>query len=109
MAVRIDERTVFEPDAMVRCGEPLDPDATLVTDPMVVVEVLSPSTQGNDSNIKLDRYFRLPTVQHYLIFRTTSPTVIHHYRTPDGIAVQIVQPGPLRLDPPGITLQLGTA
>ena len=109
MAVRIDETTVFEPDAMVRCGEPLDPDATVVVDPVIVVEVLSPSTEGNDSNLKLDRYFRLPTLQHYLIFRTTSPTVIHHVRTSAGIAVRIVQPGPLRLDPPGITLQLGTA
>ena len=30
-------------------------------------------------------------------------------RVADGILTQIVQPGPLRLDPPGITLELGSA
>jgi len=109
MAVRIDDRFVFEPDATLRCGEPLDGNATFMTDPVVVVEVLSPSTQTTDSNLKLEHYFRLPSVHHYLIVRTTHPAVIHYYRTPDGPVPEIVQPGPLRLDPPGITLQLGEA
>jgi Uma2 family endonuclease len=106
MAVGVDEETVFEPDAMVRCGPPLDGEATLVTDPVIVVEVLSPSTRATDSNLKLEQYFRLPSVHHYLIVRTTSAAVIHHRRTADGIAVQIVLPGTLRLDPPGILLRL---
>ena len=33
MAVRVDDVTVFEPDALVRCGSPLDDEAVIVTDP----------------------------------------------------------------------------
>lgn len=49
MAVRVDKGTVFEPDAQVYCGPRLDPSALLVENPMIVVEVLSPSTGRNDA------------------------------------------------------------
>jgi Uma2 family endonuclease len=104
MALRIDEATVFEPDAMVRCGEPVGTEVTELSDPVIVVEVLSPSTSSTDSNLKLDMYFRLPSVQHYLIVRTTSPAVLYYRRTAGGVAGEIVGPGELVLDPPGITL-----
>jgi Uma2 family endonuclease len=58
----------FEPDAVLRCGEKLSGDAVAVPDPLVLVEVLSPSTCGDDLTRKLVEYFRIPTVQHYLIF-----------------------------------------
>jgi len=109
MAVKLPDDTVFEPDAMVRCGQPIDRNAVAVTDPVIVVEVLSPSTWGIDTTVKLERYFQILSVQHYLIARTDSPVVVHHRRTADGIATRIVQPGPLRLDPPGLTLELGNA
>ena len=46
--VRIDDRTVYEPDTLVRCGPPLPGDAIEATDPVVVVEVVSPSSRGID-------------------------------------------------------------
>ncbi len=62
MSVRIDDDTVYEPDVLVRCGKRLDPNATEVTDPIVVVEVRSPSTGGRDAGAKLEDYFRLPSI-----------------------------------------------
>jgi Uma2 family endonuclease len=106
MAVRVDDQTAFEPDALVRCGPPLNPDATLVVDPVIVAEVLSPSSRTADTSVKLTRYFAIPTVSHYLILNTDHAGAVHHRRTLDGIATQIVPPGPLRLDPPGITVML---
>ncbi len=44
MAVRVDDSNVFEPDASVRCGPRLVGDVTLILDPVIVVEVASPST-----------------------------------------------------------------
>ena len=38
---------VTYPDVLVRCG-PIDEDATEVGDPLLIVEVLSPSTRGED-------------------------------------------------------------
>jgi hypothetical protein len=43
-----------------------------------VVEVLSPSTRYIEASAKLAGYFRLPSVQHYLIVDPDRPTVMHH-------------------------------
>ncbi len=107
MAVRIDDGTVYEPDAAVRCGQPLDDDAVLYDDPIIVVEIQSPSTSNVDANNKLANYFRLPSVQHYLILRAKQPMVIHHQRHAGGtIQTRILASGELRLDPPGIVLDV---
>ena len=44
MAVRVDDATVHQPDASLRCGGPLDDDTVEFSDPVVLAEVLSPST-----------------------------------------------------------------
>ena len=45
MAVEVDETTIYEPDALVRCGAPLPPERSSCSDPIIVVEVVSPSSQ----------------------------------------------------------------
>jgi len=105
MAVEIDEHTVYQPDALVRCGMPLPPDAIKLHDPVIIVEVLSPSTRARDAGAKLEDYFRLPSLRHYLIVKTENRTIIHHARGAGGdILTRIVREGPISLDPPGITL-----
>jgi Uma2 family endonuclease len=105
MAVRVDADTVFEPDALVRCGAPLDDNAIEVVDPMIVVEVVSPSSSSRDAGTKLEGYFRLPSVRHYLIVTIRNRAVIHHQRDEaGGITTRIIRDGPIRLDPPGIEL-----
>jgi len=108
MSVRVDDRTVFEPDALVRCGPSLSDDAIQVTDPVIVVEVLSPSTGGIDTGLKLEGYFRMPSVRHYLVVNTVRRVVLHHRRDDGGaISLRIVHEGVLELDPPGLTVDLG--
>ena len=41
-AVRIDARNSYQPDLLIYCGEPVSGDATVIPEPIVVVEVLSP-------------------------------------------------------------------
>jgi len=105
MAIAVDEATVYEPDAMLRCGPPLPPDAVKVTDPLVIVEVLSPSSRSRDAGAKLEDYFRLPSLRHYLIAKTENRTLIHHRRDDDdAISTRIIRNGEVTLDPPGIAL-----
>jgi Uma2 family endonuclease len=105
MSAEIDDDTVYEPDALVRCGAPLQPNAVKLTDPLVIVEVLSPSTSARDVGAKLEGYFRLPSVRHYLIVRAENRIIVHHERSTDGlILTRIVREGPILLDPPGIIL-----
>ena len=109
MTVRIDEHNGFEPDAVVHCGDPIDDDALEVPSPVIVVEVVSPSSIGRDSNAKLDGYFRIASVRHYLVVDTKSRRVVHYRRDDDGEpVVSLVSGHTLALDPPGIELPLDT-
>ena len=58
MTVRIDQDTAHEPDALVYCGQALPASAVEVPNPVIVVEVLSPSTRHVDASAKLAGYFR---------------------------------------------------
>lgn len=107
LGVRIDDHTLYEPNALVRCGAPLDGETVEIDDPVVVVEVASPSTRDRDAGAKLADYFRLDSVAQYLIVDPDARLVVHHRRLgPDEIATRIVRAGVLTLDPPGVTLAL---
>jgi Uma2 family endonuclease len=106
-SVRVGDRTVYEPDALVRCGPPAPGDAVEVTEPIVVVEVVSPSSRGIDTGAKLSGYFALASVRHYLIVDTDARVVLHHRRDGEGaIAVRILRDGVLALDPPGVEIEI---
>jgi Uma2 family endonuclease len=95
----------FEPDALLRCGPPLSGEATRVADPLVLVEVLSPDSGTRDRATKFRAYFKLPSVQHYLIVWPDEQRIVLHSRVPnDAIATQVLASGEFRLDPPGIML-----
>ncbi len=107
MAMRVGACTVFEPDAMLYCGPKLPPDTLLVENPLVVVEVISPTTGRNDHTRKLAGYFNLPSVRHYLIVDPDDRLVVHHERREDGLVVShILTQGATQLDPPRLELPL---
>jgi len=107
MSVRIDEQTIYEPDALVRRGGPISDNAIEVRDPLVVVEVVSPSTRGLDTGAKLADYFRLPPLRHYLIVNGWDSSVTHHVRREGGrIETRVLSGGTLDLDPFGIEVSV---
>jgi Uma2 family endonuclease len=106
ITVEIGEHTDCEPDAIVHCG-PLDPNAVAVDKPVVIVEVLSPSTRAHDRAWKLREYFRLPSVHHYLIVWPDKQQIVHHRRGVDGqIEEHTFIGGEIGLDPPGIMIAI---
>jgi Uma2 family endonuclease len=107
MTVRVDKETAYEPDALVYCGEKLPRSALEVPEPLIVVEVLSPSTRRADSVAKLAGYFRVPSVAHYLVVDPGRPQIIHYSRQgSDALLTRIYSEGAIALDPPGIELQV---
>jgi Uma2 family endonuclease len=108
MTARIDETTAYEPDALVYCGAKLAPSAIEVPAPMIVVEVLSPSTRRIDASAKLAGYSRVPSIAHYLIVDPDKPLLLHHARgAGDTILTHVVTRGTITLDPPGLAVALG--
>jgi Uma2 family endonuclease len=105
LGVRVDDVSVYIPDALVRCGPTLPGDTSVIDDPVIVVEVLSPSTRAVDAIAKLGGYFRLPGLHHYLIVDVDDRALVHNRRTEaGGIETAILREGPLVLDPPGLVL-----
>jgi Uma2 family endonuclease len=106
MTVPIDANTAFEPDVLVHFGPAIPARQLTVPDPMIVVEVISPSSMRSDTNFKLTGYFKVPSVQHYLVLDPDKRTVTHHVRAPGGSTARTATSGILRLDPPGIELSV---
>jgi Uma2 family endonuclease len=107
IVVKIGPRTAFEPDIVVFAGRMDDRDI-IAPDPIVVVEVLSPSTEKKDLKVKLAGYFDVPSLQHYLIADWQDREIVHHRREGGGLAKPAaVRVGGLILEPPGLILDVG--
>ena len=63
------ETSYFYPDIVVVCGEPRFEDNVFDTllNPVVLVEVLSPSTERYDRGEKFDYYQQLTSLQEYIL------------------------------------------
>jgi Uma2 family endonuclease len=95
----------YEPDAILYCGTRLPPGSMTVPNPVVIVEVLSPSTSATDRAWKLREYFRLPSVRHYLIIWADTEQIVHHRRNDAGaLETTVLTTGEIALDPPGIAI-----
>jgi len=105
--IRIDDYTAYEPDALLYTGERMPASSVVVPNPLVIVEVLSPSSRHHDTSAKLIGYFKLESVRHYLVIDPDSRIVVHHIRESDGSVRAIeMASGILRLDPPGIEIDV---
>ena len=107
MSVQVDADTVYEPDALVRCGEPVHEDAVKIADPVIIVEVVSPSSAARTRGPSLRTISACLRCCHYLVVDVRKRSVVHHHRDAAGqIQTRIVRAGTLELSPPGIALAL---
>jgi Uma2 family endonuclease len=76
------------PDASVICGpveyDPADTARHTATNPRVIVEVLSPSTEGYDRGEKFRRYLKVPGFEEYVLVSQAVPVVEIYTRQGDG-------------------------
>jgi Uma2 family endonuclease len=77
------------PDVVVRCGAV--GSGTYITDPLVVVEVLSPSTIDIDRGAKLDLYKSLPTIRHIALVYQDQMRVEHYRRMEQGFELDVLK------------------
>jgi Uma2 family endonuclease len=74
------------PNIVVTCGPiaALDKHQDTLTNPLVIVEVLSPSTRNYDRGEKFQHYRSIPSFREYLVLAQDEIRVEHHVRQPDG-------------------------
>lgn len=76
------EEIFYYPDVLVACG-PQDLDKVFVTDPKLIVEVLSPSTERTDRREKALNYRQIHTLEEYVLIDQRKPEVTLCRRTDD--------------------------
>ena len=70
----------FYPDVVVFCGEPLFEDETFDTllNPVVIIEVLLPSTEAYDRGEKFESYKQLLSLKEFILVSQDKVHVEHH-------------------------------
>lgn len=83
MAVRINflgKPAFYIPDIMVACDDkPLT--VNFREEPLILVEIMSPSTSSMDLREKLVAYTAIPSLRHYLVLSQTKVEAFHWHRT----------------------------
>lgn len=107
IAVRISDLTVYIPDGSVYCGSTKAGDSLFIDNPIIVVEVVSPSSGTRDLVEKMPGYFRVPSLIHYLLIHPVRQFMLHFQRAEKNApATRIVFDGLIALEPPGIAIDV---
>ena len=96
----------FYPDVMVTCSAADAADPLVKREPVLLVEVLSPSTAAFDRGDKFAAFRQLASLREYLLVDTATRRCDLYRLGPDGLWVlHPVAPGePVQLDSVGLTI-----
>ena len=72
------------PDVSVTRGAPVTEGDDTLVNPVLLAEVLSPSTEARDRGLKLERYLRIESVCEYVLISQHEPRVETYLRKPEG-------------------------
>jgi Uma2 family endonuclease len=97
----------YYPDVQVVCDSN-SADLSFQDRPVVIVEVLSPSTRRIDESEKLEAYQTIPSLEAYLIVDSSFPSVAVYHRTDTGFKREVHSglEGCIKLDCIGLDLPL---
>jgi Uma2 family endonuclease len=87
MKVKVEAAKLYTyPDLVVRCGEAqfVDDKFDTLLNPVVIIEVLSPSTERYDRGDKFGHYRKIPTLREYLLVSQNKPHIERYLRQDDG-------------------------
>ncbi len=91
------EQSYFYPDVMVTCEDrlqELDSQQQIVEAPLVIIEILSPTTEATDRREKLRAYRTLPSLKEYLLVSQEQAQVeIYRRRGDIGWDIITYEPG----------------
>ncbi len=79
------------PDLAALCGTPHFEkigETELLTNPTLIVEILSPSTEAFDRGEKFTHYKSIPSFSEYLLIAQHRPHVVYYLKQADGTWVQ---------------------
>ncbi|MCI0694646.1 Uma2 family endonuclease [candidate division KSB1 bacterium] len=72
------------PDVSVVCGEAQFDDEDLLLNPVLLVEILSDSTEAFDRGKKFEHYRKIPTLREFLLIAQDRCKIDQHVKQEDG-------------------------
>ena len=83
LRLRVSPTKYVLPDLMVICGSPKETDEhqDTITNPKVILEILSPSTTGYDYGLKFRLYQLLASFEEYILVSQDEPRVDRYRKT----------------------------
>jgi Uma2 family endonuclease len=85
VSVQGGERYLY-PDIVVTCGQQVfeDDERDILVNPLLIMEVLSPSTEAYDRGEKFIHYQTIPSLREYVLVSQTRRRIEVYRRQPDG-------------------------
>ena len=100
--------TVRYPDLAVTC-DPVDDKADRILHPVLIVEVISPSTEREDRGRKKFDYFATPSIRQYALVEQDERPIDLYTRSCAGWINEVVQgEAVLKLSSVGVEISLDT-
>jgi Uma2 family endonuclease len=93
------------PDVVVT-GAPLDLSTPAVAEPTIIVEVMSPSSEADDTLRKWFSYRKIASLKHYLVLAQDRRLVQIHSRAGDLWRERFVSEGTIELDDPPLRIEV---
>jgi Uma2 family endonuclease len=93
------------PDVVVTCS-PIDHSTPVIALPVIIVEVISPSSELNDTGLRWLAYRNVPSLKHYLVLSQDQRLVHVHSRAGDIWRERFLSAGVLELDEPPVGLEI---
>lgn len=87
LRIRIESIDSFlRPDSSILCGPPeFSPrDKNSLINPQIIIEILSPSTEGYDRGDKFYKYSQIPSFIQYILIHQDKPVIDSFVRQEDG-------------------------
>ena len=83
MRIFVSQHVVYYPDVVVVGAKPMVTFGDALQNPVLIAEILSPSTAAFDRGQKFRQYRTIPSLRHYLLLEQDSP-VIEHFERDDA-------------------------
>jgi Uma2 family endonuclease len=93
------------PDVVVTCAS-LDLSTPVVAAPTIIVEVMSPSSEADDTLRKWFSYRKIASLKHYLVLAQDRRLVQIHSRAGDLWRERFVSEGAIELDDPPLRIEV---
>jgi len=107
MKVRVNEKTYYYPDIVVACDPP-GSDHYIRSQPVLIVEVTSPTTSRIDQHEKLLAYRNIPSLHEYVLVAQDQMRIETHRRRGQDWEIQVytLPEDVLQLESTGLSMAL---